>query len=61
MLTLKRDTHSNKPREFQMNIDSEAIPSSPSTIKRETNIIPVDPVSSVDMFRDIAVRHKRLT
>jgi hypothetical protein len=44
-----------------MEIDSETIPSSPSTIQRETNITPSYPGSLVDMFRDIAVRHKRPT
>jgi hypothetical protein len=44
-----------------MEIDSETIPSPPSAVQRETNIIPVDPVSLVDMFRDIAVGHKRPT
>jgi hypothetical protein len=44
-----------------MKIDSETIPSPPSAVQRETNIIPVDPVSSVDMVRDIAVGHKRPT
>jgi hypothetical protein len=41
-----------------MDIDSKTILSHPSTIQRETNIIPVDPVAPVDMFRDIAVGHK---
>jgi hypothetical protein len=44
-----------------MQIDSKTIPSPSSTIQRETHIIPVDPVSPVDMFRDIAVGHKRPT
>jgi hypothetical protein len=44
-----------------MEIDSETISSPPSAVQRETNIIPVDPVSPVDMFRDIAVGHKRPT
>jgi hypothetical protein len=44
-----------------MEIDSEIIPSPPSTVHMETNIIPVDPVSSVDMFKYIAVGHKRPT
>jgi hypothetical protein len=42
-----------------MEIDSETIPSLPSTFQRETNIIPVDPVAPVDVSRDIAVGHKR--
>jgi hypothetical protein len=41
-----------------MDIDSETIPSPPSAIQREIDIIPVDLVSSVDIFRDIAVGHK---
>jgi hypothetical protein len=45
--------------ESQMEIDSETIPSPPSTIQRETDIIPIDPVSPVDILRDIAVGHKR--
>jgi hypothetical protein len=31
-----------------MEIDSETMPSPPSTIQRETNIIPDDPVTPVD-------------
>jgi hypothetical protein len=42
-----------------MEIDSETIPSPPSTFQRETNIIPANPIAPVDMFRDIAVGHKR--
>jgi hypothetical protein len=44
-----------------MKIDSKTIPSSPSTVQRETYIIPVDPVVPVNMFRDIAVGHKSPT
>jgi hypothetical protein len=44
-----------------MEIDSETIPSPPSTFQRETNIIPSDLVSPVDMFIDIVVGHKRPT
>jgi hypothetical protein len=36
-----------RSRESQMEIDSETIPSPPSTIQRETTIIPVDPVDPV--------------
>ena len=49
-----------------MEIDSETIPSPPSSVQRETNIIPVYPVvpvdlvAPIDMPRDIAVGHKRL-
>jgi hypothetical protein len=54
-----------RSRESQMEIDSETIPSPPSTVQRETTIIPVDPVvpvdpvAPVDIPRDIAVGHKR--
>ena len=44
-----------------MEIDSKIMPSPPSTIQRKTNIIQVDLVAPVDMFRDIAVGHKRPT
>jgi hypothetical protein len=44
-----------------MDINSKTIPSPPSTVQREKNIIPVHPVSPVDIFRDIAVGHKRPT
>jgi hypothetical protein len=54
-----------------MEIDSETILSPPSTVQREINIIPVDPifpadpivradpVAPIDMPRYIAVGHKR--
>ena len=42
-----------------MVIDSETIPSPPSSIQRETYIIPIDLVDPVDMSIDIAVGHKR--
>jgi hypothetical protein len=42
-----------------MEIDSETKLSPPSTIQRETYIIPVDPVSLVNMFIYIEVGHKR--
>jgi hypothetical protein len=41
-----------------MEIDSKTIPSPPSAVQREKDIIPVSPV---DIFRDIAVGHKRPT
>jgi hypothetical protein len=44
-----------------MEIDTETIPSPPSTVQRETYIIPFDIVSLVDMFKDIVVGHKRPT
>jgi hypothetical protein len=42
-----------------MEIDSETMPSPPSIVQRETNIIPANLVAPVDIFRDIAIRHKR--
>jgi hypothetical protein len=49
-------------RESKQNENKEEIiPSPPSTIQRETYIIPADPVAPVDMFRDIVVGHKRPT
>jgi hypothetical protein len=60
-----------RSREAQMEIDSETMPSPPSTVQRETYIIlvdpvapvdlvvPFDPVSPSDMPRDITVGHKR--
>jgi hypothetical protein len=57
-----------RSRESQMEIDRETVPSPPSTVQRETTIIPVDPVvpvapvdpiAPVDIPRDIAVGHKR--
>jgi hypothetical protein len=44
-----------------MEINSETIPSPPSTTQRETYIILVDLVAPVDMFKDIVVGHKRHT
>jgi hypothetical protein len=50
-----------RSKESQMEIDSETVPSPPSTVQRETNIIPVDPVvptnpiAPIDIPRDIAV------
>jgi hypothetical protein len=44
-----------------MEIDNETIPPPPSAIQRETNITPGYPRYPVDMFRDIAVRHKMPT
>jgi hypothetical protein len=55
-----------------MEIDSETMPSPPSTVQRETYIIPVDPVvlvypvvptnlfSPSEIPRDITVGHERL-
>jgi hypothetical protein len=44
-----------------MEIDSETIPSPPSSIQRETDITAGYPVSPIDMFRDIAVGNKMPT
>jgi hypothetical protein len=44
-----------------MDIDIKTIPSPPSAVQREKDIIPVDPVSLVDMLSDIAARHKMPT
>jgi hypothetical protein len=44
-----------------MEIDSKTIPSPPSAVQREKDIIPVDPVAPVDMLSDIAARHKMPT
>jgi hypothetical protein len=44
-----------------MDINNNTIPSPPSAVQRETNIIPVDPIPRVDMFKDIAVGNKRPT
>jgi hypothetical protein len=41
-----------------MEIDRKKIPSPPSSVHRETKI---NPVVLIDMFRDIAVGHKRPT
>jgi hypothetical protein len=48
-----------KSRESHIKIDSETIPSPPSTIQREIVSDPVDPVALVDIPRDIGVVHKR--
>jgi hypothetical protein len=54
-----------RSRESHMEIDCETIPSPPSAVQRETNIIPfdpvvpADPVAPVDMPRYILVGHKR--
>jgi hypothetical protein len=42
-----------------MEIDSETIPSPSSVVQRVTNIVLADPVSPIDIPRDIAVEHKR--
>jgi hypothetical protein len=45
--------------ESQMEIGSETIPSSSSTVHRDISIDTVDPIAPVDIPRDIAVGHKR--
>ena len=60
-VVLEEEIAFQRSRESQIEIDSETIPSPPSTVHMETNIIPVDPVAPVDMFGDIAVGNKRHT
>ena len=48
-----------RSKEYHMEIYSETIPSPPSTVQRETNIIPTNSVAPVDITRDITVGHKR--
>jgi hypothetical protein len=60
-VVLEEEIVFQRSRESQMEIDSKTIPSPPSAVQREKDIIPVDPVAPVDMFRDIAVGHKRST
>jgi hypothetical protein len=55
-VSLEEEIAFQRSRESQMEIDSETMPSPPSAVQRETNIIPVDPVT---MFRDIVVGKKR--
>ena len=59
-VVLEEEIVFQKSRESQMEIESKTIPSPSSTIQRETYIISVDPVALVDIFRDIAVRHKSI-
>ena len=44
-----------------MEIDSETIPSPPSVVHREIDVIPAKTVAPVDISKDIAVGHKRPT
>jgi hypothetical protein len=54
-----------RSREYQMEINSETVPSPPLAVQRETTIIPFDPFVPFDtivpvyIHRDIAVGHKR--
>jgi hypothetical protein len=59
MLSLKKRYPFNRPKESQIKIDSETILSPPSTVQRETYIIRTNPVSPVDITKDIIVGHKR--
>jgi hypothetical protein len=55
-----------RSRESQMEIDIERVLSPPSTVQRETKLIPIDLVGPVDLVapvdipKDIVVGHKRL-
>jgi hypothetical protein len=57
-VVLEEEIVFQRSRESQMEIDSKTIPSPPSAVQRETTLIQLFPV---DMFRDIAVGHKRPT
>jgi hypothetical protein len=48
----QRESKQNEKKE-------ETLPSPPSTVQRETDIIPANLVAPVDMPRDIAVGHKK--
>jgi hypothetical protein len=70
-VTFEEEIAFQKSREAQMEIDSETIPPPPSAVQRETDIIPDDPTTPVDLVapldsvppsnipRDIIVGHKR--
>jgi hypothetical protein len=58
-VVLEEEIAFQRSREYEMNIDSETMPSTPSTVQRATYTIPGSSVALVDMFRDIAVGHKR--
>jgi hypothetical protein len=60
-IVLEEEIVFQRPKESQMEIDNETIPSPPSAVQRETEIILVDPVSPIDMFRDIVLWHKMPT
>jgi hypothetical protein len=63
-VTFEEEVSFQRSRESQMEIDNETMPSPPSIVHRETNIIPVDPVfpndpvAPSDMPKDITVGHK---
>jgi hypothetical protein len=70
-VTFEEEVAFQKSKEAQMEIDSETMPSPPSTVQRETDIIPNDPVALVDPVvpadsvapsnipKDITIGHKR--
>jgi hypothetical protein len=58
-VVLEEEIAFQRSKESQMDIDSEIIPSPPSSFQRETNIISVDPIAPVDISRDITVGNKR--
>jgi hypothetical protein len=67
-VTFEEEITFQSSRESQMEIDSKTMPSLPSAVQRETNIIPIapvdpvvlaDPVAPIDMPKDITVGHKR--
>jgi hypothetical protein len=70
-VTFEEEVSFQKSRETQMEIDSETMPSPPSTVQREIDIIPDDPIAPFDLVvlansvaprnipRDITVGHKR--
>jgi hypothetical protein len=58
-VVLEEEIAFQRSKESQMDINSETIPSPPSSFQRNTDIIPADPIAPDDMSRDIAVGHKR--
>jgi hypothetical protein len=67
-VTFEEEIAFQRSRESQMEIDSETMPSPPSVVQRETNIIPVDsvapvdpvdPIAPINMPKDNIVGHKR--
>jgi hypothetical protein len=47
-VTFEEEVSFQKSREAQMEIDSETIPSPPSAVQREIDIIPDDPIAHID-------------
>jgi hypothetical protein len=62
-VTFEEEIAFRRSRESHMEIDSEKneeiVPLPPSTVQREIVIDPIDPISQIDVPRDIAVGHKR--